>query len=540
MPDAIVNAIDGRAVVRVGGSEMIDPYVGQALTAAAEARDDRDAAELAAAVSLAASRYFPSKAAGETGSTTNQLFSTDDGAGNLIYYRKNASGSTEIGRAVTPAALAASDGASRIGTSYGPGFPYISLANVLRQDLHIDKVGAYGDDPNADTAAFQEAIEFLSRQGAGGIEGGGGRLRMGLKRYQLNDTVAINTGVFLKGLVIEGEGTGTVIEGVAPGIPVLRLGGELVTRQTTLRDFSLQNKAGGGHLIEGGQQAAVLFKMLSVNMAQHQPDKHLIYAPYGEVYDSEFRGGDWYHHPNAIVPAVKVRTQNTTFNENIFENLRCLQSHGAPFFDIENEAPDSWLVNNTFRNINFGICRGGGMRVCNARNWTMQNFSFWDTSVYQGHLIHFDGNGGYNSASNTLQAIGRNGNALGSGIHDIFLEAASDTVLINCFTQAADNPSVNFNNNTATVIGRIFGMLNAANVAIILPDGLTLPGYLTALGDAVVGGKATVVGNINTYGRVFVDEVPVLNSQLPAIGPSNDPKINEIIDLLKHHGLCAS
>lgn len=79
------------------------------------AASSRDAAQLAAATALASSRYFPSRSAGEAGSTTDQAFTTDDGAGNLIYYRRTSGGSTEIGRAVTPAGLAAADGATRVG-----------------------------------------------------------------------------------------------------------------------------------------------------------------------------------------------------------------------------------------------------------------------------------------------------------------------------------------------------------------------------------------------------------------------------------------
>lgn len=125
MADASVEVIDGRAVVRVSGSELSEVYVGQAIIAAAEAAEDRDAAELAAASAIAAGRYFPTRAAGETASATGQLFSTDD-AGDIVFYRKTGSGSVEIARAVTPARLRSADGADSV------GFQFDSTAELRR------------------------------------------------------------------------------------------------------------------------------------------------------------------------------------------------------------------------------------------------------------------------------------------------------------------------------------------------------------------------------------------------------------------------
>lgn len=85
-------------------SELIEGAVADA-TASAQA--SAQLAEQAAQANLAGSRYFPTIAAGEAGSTTGQLFSTNDGAGNLIYYERTSGGSYEIGRAVTPASLEA-------------------------------------------------------------------------------------------------------------------------------------------------------------------------------------------------------------------------------------------------------------------------------------------------------------------------------------------------------------------------------------------------------------------------------------------------
>jgi hypothetical protein len=67
-----------------------------------------------AASALATSRYFPSQAAGEAGSVVDQIFSTDDGGGQIIFYKRTVGGSVEIGRFVTPASLTGSIGPDQI------------------------------------------------------------------------------------------------------------------------------------------------------------------------------------------------------------------------------------------------------------------------------------------------------------------------------------------------------------------------------------------------------------------------------------------
>ena len=545
MSDASVRVIDGRAVVRVGGSELLAPIAKKATDAVALAEAARDEARNAADTVQATSRYFTTRAAGEAASALNQAFATDDGAGNVIYYKRAVGGSVEIGRAVTPAALAAPDGSTRVGFQYNPAFPYISVAESLRQNLHIDSVGAYGDDPAKDTAAFQEAIEFLSARTIGGVVGGG-RLQIGAKRYQLNQAIQFTTGNFLRDVHLSGEGASSTIEQTATDEPTFVIGTGAYMRRSSIRNIRISNTANAGNLIEFAETGAVLLDFDQVDMGQNNPDRHLINIPHGEVYDCRFRGGDWYHDPASTVSAVRVRTQGTTFNENIFENLRVHQAYGAPFFDIENEDLETWLTNNAFRNINFENCRGGGMRICNAKNWVLQNFSFWDAGTYVGHPIHFDANAGYESGSNTLMAIGRKGDSLAAGVRDIYLEGAQDTLILSSFTQASDGPSVDFNHKRATVIGRTLGAINDTNVASFSSEFLRLPGDMYVFGDMgtagefQAGGAITAAGNLSTYGRVYVDEVAVLNTQLPTIIKGNDPIQNAMIDVFIHHGLIAA
>ncbi len=131
------NAPRGSATLTIAGDDVVRLSIDGAdvaLSAAERATTAMTAAELAAATALAASRYFPTRAAGEAASATGQLFSTDDGAGNVIYYRRTAGGSTEIGRALTPAALAAPTGASLIGR-------FASVAALLASNATARGIG---------------------------------------------------------------------------------------------------------------------------------------------------------------------------------------------------------------------------------------------------------------------------------------------------------------------------------------------------------------------------------------------------------------
>lgn len=88
--DAAIQTIPSRV------SEQLASAVGDATSAAIAARN---AAQVAATTTQQSTRYFPTRAAGEAGSTTGQLFSTRTN-GLLTFYEKTAIGSVEANPAV--------------------------------------------------------------------------------------------------------------------------------------------------------------------------------------------------------------------------------------------------------------------------------------------------------------------------------------------------------------------------------------------------------------------------------------------------------
>lgn len=107
MADAILTIVDEKVELRTEGDELLVPHVAAAIAARDVTLTAQRRSELAAQTALASSRYYPTRAAGEAATPVDGLFTTTDGAGNIIYYQRTASGSTELSRSVTPAALAA-------------------------------------------------------------------------------------------------------------------------------------------------------------------------------------------------------------------------------------------------------------------------------------------------------------------------------------------------------------------------------------------------------------------------------------------------
>lgn len=148
--------------VRVDGANLLAPLSAAASASAASAEVSAQSADMAAATALAGSRYFPSRAAGEAASAVDQAFSTDDSAGSVIYYRRTAGGSVEIGRAVTPGTLASAGGAAFV------GFDGATVMSKLREIVSVtDRRFAGGADPTGaadSTAAFAAARDSGARK----------------------------------------------------------------------------------------------------------------------------------------------------------------------------------------------------------------------------------------------------------------------------------------------------------------------------------------------------------------------------------------
>lgn len=103
----IVNVRSGEAARVVLGENTAQAaaQASIATAAATAAESSADLIEGLVPVAAAAANYFTSRALGEAGTATDDFFSTDDGAGNFIFYKRTIGGSVEISRMVSPVTL---------------------------------------------------------------------------------------------------------------------------------------------------------------------------------------------------------------------------------------------------------------------------------------------------------------------------------------------------------------------------------------------------------------------------------------------------
>lgn len=146
-------------VIQAKGSELLWPLLNKA-------SDGAERAENAAADAQAAGRYFPTRQAGEAATPIDQRFSTDE-SGVLVSYRRTAGGSVEISRSLTPASLAAADGAERVG--FNQGAPFIQTRKALDKlrevGASVADTGASGLIEDDATDAVQEIVDHFAATG---------------------------------------------------------------------------------------------------------------------------------------------------------------------------------------------------------------------------------------------------------------------------------------------------------------------------------------------------------------------------------------
>jgi hypothetical protein len=322
--------------------------------------------------------------------------------------------------------------------------------------VNVLDFGAVGDNAADDTAAIQAAIDAV-------VDAGGGSVYFPSGTYKLTDALVVDTGVYTEGIILFGDGRNTILNQTGSAKDAVHFGTTQFLQNSGIRDMKIVCGATSGHCINFVYGCTTCF-VTNVDMEQANPAKSLLFGDYtsfgGGVYDTKFSGGSWYCAATSTAPGVAFTANGTIFNENIFENLRCYNAKTLQFFYIiTTTTPTIWLINNTWRNINFEICNGGGVYFDSFKNCTFQNLSFWDTggAGYSNHLIEMGSGVGYESASNTFINVGRNGDTLGVGVYDIRIVDGQDNTFINCYTQAGDGPKYDFNDKRNTVIGPMVG-----------------------------------------------------------------------------------
>lgn len=320
------------------------------------------------------------------------------------------------------------------------------------------------------------------------VKAAGGTVRFPSGTYRITATLMVDTASYAKGVILQGEGRNTIINQTG-AFDAIQFGTTQFLQNSGIRDLQIVCSAISGHAVNFVYGCTCCF-FDNLEIVQNNPAKACFYGDWtsfgGGVYDTKFRGGSWYCATTSTEAGFRIIANGTIFNENVFENLRCYNSNTVQFFKITTVVTGTiWLLNNSWKNINFEVCKGGGIQYDAFKNCSFKNISFWDAGgAYTNHLIDMVAGTGYESIGNTFQNVGRNGDTLTAGVYDIRIVSGQETVLINCYTQNGDSPAYFLGGKRVTVIGKLLGSVVNTTAQIILNaiDGLTFPNTVNAVG----------------------------------------------------------
>lgn len=389
----------------------------------------------------------------------------------------------------TLAGLTGSSLVGHIGT--GANSVMRTVQDKLQDTWSAKDFGAKGDGTAFDDVAIQWGLNAVAAAG-------GGELYLPPGTYKLKKALVMDTGVYAKSVSLRGAGRNTILSQTGAGEDGVKFSTTQFLQNSYLRDLQIVCSTTSGHCVNIVYGCTTCF-FDNLELVQNNPSKSCVFGDYtsfgGGIYDTKFRGGNWYCSGASTTPGFKVVANGTIFNENVFENIRCYNSNTLQFFHITTAgASGIWLTNNNWKSVNFEVCKGGGFHFDSAKNWKIENVSFWDAGgAYTNHLIDMVGGVGYESVSNTFINVTRNGDSLAANVRDIRIVSGQDTVLINCYTQLGDNPSNDMGGKRYTSIGRMYGVLNGGNGMQVLPDLTSSPVIAGSdvYGDTLhVGGRA--------------------------------------------------
>ena len=436
-------------------------------------------------------------------------------ASNILVYYIAQFGVVDISLYAKLSDLAASAGSALIGfIQAGIGAIRRTVQDELRErPINIKQFGAVGDwngttgTDNSD--AFDAALTLALLTGRS--------IFVPTGSYRITRPIVMDTGVYTRGIIMFGEGINSKIYQSGAGQDAIHFSTTQFLQNSGLRDLSITCAANAGHCINIVYGCTTCF-VSNVEMAALNPVKSCVYGDYtsfgGGIFDTKFSGGSWYLDPASTVGGFVIRANGTIFNENVFENLRIYQANTKQFFDIRTVGQtDIWLVNNSWKNINIEVCRGGGFIFDSFKNCTFENISFWDSvTPYTNNLIDMVAGVAFESVGNTFVNVTRNGDSLSPGVHDVRIVSGQDTVFINCYTPSGVGPSYDFGLKRVTVIGRMYGVDSAGNTNFILSDSISVTAVAA---DDISGGKLSIGGRVSpetvamTYAGGFFQITPI-------------------------------
>lgn len=326
--------------------------------------------------------------------------------------------------------------------------------------LNVKSFGAIGNNIADDTQAFQNAINAAAS---------GGRI------------LFIPSGTYKVGTIFLPDNAAqhyTILGSSQSGAKIRNTTGDLfVSDLATNCIFSnLEIICSAGHVFNG-YFVGCIFENLTI--VQNAINKSILFHDGGNgnshnLLENVFRNCDFFGTQNHTAPLFNIRSSNGAVSLNYFQNLRCTYS-GDYFFHIESTSTQSYAHSNVFDTINFEITNGGNIRLRSAYNTIIKNCNTYDTHVIGNitkDLYQFDKSSEteLKTIHTTFQNNHRFGGTFNSGVYDVNLINASNTLLMNSGSPSS-NYAVNVSATSISGTIKINDKSIASGLSMFSPNG---------------------------------------------------------------------
>lgn len=347
------------------------------------------------------------------------------------------------------------------------------------------------------------------------------------------------------GIVNGAGGSGRVtLEGIMQGLSVVQnTSGTALTVGGKWNMRSLSVLSSGGHTIM--QNASLGQCQWEWVELEQDSDGYSVYVNHDGTTSHtlvELRTTDAYlkHTPTSTVPAINLVSAGGNINNNVWERVRADRCGSAHFFHVE-ATGSNVQYRNVWRDINFEVCMGGGIRLIACRGWIIENGTCWDVDSGPGSdprvvndFYSFEANAndlGCNQGG--LDNLTRLASKLASGVYDVDLPGAglgSNIQLNQCVNPSSGDPfAVNLRGNKALITGHAPNLdtaEGAENTTVFGTDGVRFFGGAKLnkwlAGSATVDPPSIDAGtyhhfSISVPGAAVGDHVSVTPDGTPAV-----------------------
>lgn len=268
---------------------------------------------------------------------------------------------------------------------------------------------------------------------------------------------------FVGPLSIAGDGEASYIRNAS--------GNACRVRGTALRMRGLKFTvpAGGHVIVQSGNVDQCRFENISL---EQSAAGYSLWDNAGFMYiDIHWSGFRFQHVLTATVPGFNLVGAGGTLNDNTWEKGRATNS-GNYFWNVETTT-DNFQYSNTWRDITFEVCVGGGVRQVGAYNFLIENGQNWDAQVSGPVLKNFysvEKHATYSRGGRgIIRNCGRWAGVNNTGIYDISTPSGglgSGIIIESCYAAGTSTTTAftaDLKGNSCVVIGTTSGQFQALN-----------------------------------------------------------------------------